>query len=73
MATPSTGRPTARKVRAGSRWQAQKATSPIAANTACLVIIVNALPSVAYAFTLVAENTIVRPMISSRAALEISR
>ncbi len=71
--SPSTGPPSTRKVRAGSRWQAQKATMPITAKIACLVSAAKALPSSAYAFTLVAEKTMVNPMTSSRPALEISR
>nr|BFE75286.1 hypothetical protein GCM10020092_085870 [Actinoplanes digitatis] len=57
----------------GRRWKTQKPNSPSAAKSSWLRIAEKALPSSAYALTLVAEKTMVRPISSSRPELAISR
>ena len=65
--------PSARSVRAGSRWHTQNATMPSSAYAVWFPIAANALPWSAYAFTLVAEKTMVRPISSSSPELATSR
>jgi hypothetical protein len=73
MAAPRMYLPRSRRVLAGSRWHTQNITRPSSAYTAWLAIAEKAFPFSWYAFTLVAEKTIVSPISSSRPELAISR